>query len=50
MDPVVGPWRTSQEEVECPLALHIVVSVKQLPLFTNSWEDKIVDMRHNNLW
>ena len=49
MDPVVGPWRASQEEVECPLALHIVVSVKQLPLFMISWKDKFVDMRRNDL-
>ena len=49
MDPVVGPWRASQEDVECPLALHIVVSAKQLPLFMTSWEGKIVDMRHKKL-
>ena len=49
MDPIVGPWHAYQETVECPLALHVVVSVKQLPLSMISWEGKIVDMRDENL-
>ena len=49
MDPVVGPWRASQEEIKWSLALHIVVSVEQLPLFTISWEDKVVNMRNKDL-
>ena len=49
MDPVVGPWRASQEEIKCPLALHIVVSVEQLPLFMTCWEDKVVNIRNKDL-
>ena len=49
MDPIVRPWHAYQETVKRLLALHVIVSVKQLPLCMVSWEGEVVDMRHEDL-
>ena len=50
MDPVVGPWCSGQEELQCLPALLVVVPVELLPLVMAPWVCKRVDVCQTSLW